>query len=392
MRGGTSRGLFFRQEDLPPDPHLRDRLLVAAVGGPDPRQVDGLGGADLLLSKIAILGPSERPAVDLEVTFASAAPGRTRPAYGANCGNLIAAAALYAVEEHMVWPQRGRWIVRIYDTDSEMIVEGRLGADPPDRDEICRLAGMPASGQWVDLDFLAPSGAVQDRFWPTGNACDRVKLEDGTRLDMSLIDCGTLYAFVPAAQLGLETERITISVQNDAATMKLFETIRGHAAVLAGLVKNPADALTDSPAVPKLALVGPAASYRLEGAGPGQATTVQAGAMDLTSRIISTQKYHQAYAVTGAIATAAAAAVEGSVVAQAAGARCRGEADGWSTLRIGHPSGVIAASVHVADNATGVIVDRARIGRTARTLMTGTILVPGDAPIPVAQTPAAVEA
>lgn len=384
MRGGTSRGLFFRREDLPADDKARDRVLVAAVGGPDPRQVDGIGGADLLLSKIVVLSPSARTGVDIDVTFGSVAPGRATPAYGANCGNLIAAAALYAAQEHLVATSEGQATVRMYNTDSDSIIEGRLGgAEPAGRAEICRLAGMPASGTWVDLDFLAPTGTAQEKLLPTGNPRDRIRLEGGLEIHLSLIDCGAMYVFIQASQLGMDAAKITAEVQNHASAMKLFESIRGRAAVLAGLVHNPEDALTQSPAVPKLGLVGPAASYILE----GQTAAVEAGAMDLASRIISTQKYHQAYAVTGAIATAAAAAVEGSVVAQVAPAISPG-ADGWTQLRIGHPTGVIACSVHATGTGAAVTIDRARIGRTARAVMAGEVLVPAEQAVPAKELPA----
>ena len=369
MRGGTTRGLFFRREDLSDEPARRDRALVAAVGGPDPRQVDGLGGADLLLSKVVVLWPGGREGIDVEVTFGSAAPGRTAPAYGANCGNLISAVALYAVEEGLVSPGAGPATVRMYNTDSRSIIEGRLGEAPADLEQVCRLAGMPASGSWVELDFLAPSCTVQGKFLPTGRAVDVVRLSDGSQVQFTLIDCGALYAFVPAGQFGLDMARLTPEIQHNAETMRRFESVRSQAAVLAGLVDRPADALARTPAVPKLALVGPPADFAAKDQG-----TLAAGAMDLTSRIISTQEFHQAYAVTGAIATAAAAAVQGSVVAQAAS--LPGKQRGWTRLRIGHPTGVIACSVHAVDGPAGLTVDRARIGRTARRVMAGKVLVP----------------
>ncbi len=126
MRGGTSRGLFFHKRDMPQDFELRDRILMAAMGGPDPRQVDGLGGADLLLSKAVTVGPSEREAVDVDCTFFSIPPGKQKVAKGANCGNLISAVALFAVEEGIVTAEQGEAQVRVYNTDSDTLVEARI--------------------------------------------------------------------------------------------------------------------------------------------------------------------------------------------------------------------------------------------------------------------------
>ncbi len=353
---------------------------MAAAVGLDSRHVDGIGGGDLLLNKVAIVSKSRRADADVEVTFGCLPAGAAQVAYGANCGNLVAAAALYASQEGLA-QTRSDGVVRVYSADSDCLIEARHGGLVDDRRrEICQSAGMPATGTWVDLDFLSPSGTAQPRLLPTGNASDHVRL-GGMDIEVSIVDCGALYVFIRAQDLGLDIARIGKDVQHNIAAMRLLETIRGHAAVMAHIVDKPQDALALSPAIPKLALVGPPESYSLD--GPDGA--VSGNMIDLTSRIISTQKFHNAYAVTGAIATAAAVAVEGSIVARCVPLRRRleqrettraAEATNWLHLRIGHPTGSIGCSIKAISTKADITIDRARIGRTARRIMTGEILLP----------------
>ena len=371
MRGGTSRGLFFYAQDIPESSELRDQMLMASIGGPDPRQVDGLGGADLLLSKVAIVAPSSRPEIDIDCTFFNIPPGKGAVAKGANCGNLMSAVGLFAIEEGIVTWKKPTTLVRMYNTDSDTVVEGLI-ADPKLRTaelDNLRTSGMPTSGAWVDLGFLRPLTTVQDRLLPTGNSTDRVDLPDGRSVQVSIVDSGALYVFVRAKDLALDSTITAGRIHGDPELMATLEHIRGNAAALVGLVDSPQEALIKTPTVPKLAIVGPPASYKLE----GHETSMDADTVDMVGCIISCQKFHKAYAVTGAIATASAAVVSGSVVEQLTGSQ---ERSVWKTVRIGHPTGVIACRVQYHEAAGQIVIERAEITRTARRIIEGTIFIP----------------
>jgi 2-methylaconitate cis-trans-isomerase PrpF len=363
MRGGTSRGVFFHAGDLPADPARRDAILMAVVGGPDPRQVDGLGGADLLLSKVALVWPSERADADVECCFGSITPGSTRVKYGANCGNLSSAVACFARQEGLVAPDADR--VRLHNPDSGVTMEARWRSwDPPLRARLASMSGMPVSGELLELAFLSPSATATKQLLPTGRAVDCLVLPGGGRVQASIVDAGALYVFMRAEDVGLPEDASSDTLRGDTRLAGLCEDLRGQAAVLAGLVTDPADALSRTPAVPKLSFVRRAAPYRTEGRG----LDVSAGDIDLIGRIVSSQSFHKAYAVTGAIATAAAAAVPGSVVAAVIGED--GLADA-RPVRIGHPTGLIECALEVCRSGDEVAIERATVLRTARRIMEG---------------------
>jgi 2-methylaconitate cis-trans-isomerase PrpF len=369
MRGGTSRGLFFHEQDLPSDPALRDKVIMGALGAPDPRQVDGLGGADMLLSKVAIVARSANTGADIDCEFANMTPGKDRPTYGTNCGNLVAAVALFAIEEGLVSADRDSPVVRIRNRNSGSLTDAHISTLDGRGKESFGLAGMPGTGACVDLDFLEPAGTTQSQLLPTGNARETIRLEDGRSVDVSIVDAGALYVFVKAKDLDLTATETAEQLQNTPGALDMLERLRAEAAKMLALVESTADAGLVTPDVPKLAFVGPAVSYRCD----ASSTEVQSESIDLVSRIVSSQKYHKAYAVTGAIATAAAATIEGSTVHEAVGG---GQGTGLQEIRIGHPSGVMACEVESRVSAGNFDIVRARIKRTARRVSQGTVFVP----------------
>jgi len=369
MRGGTSRGLFFHERDLPSDPVARDRVIMGAVGAPDPRHVDGLGGGDMLLSKVAIVANSATADADVECEFANITPGKKRPTWGTNCGNLVAAVALFAVEEGLVTGQGDAPAVRIRNRNSDSLIEARFGALDNERKESFGLAGMPATGTCVDLDFVRPAGSAQSLLLPTGNVRETIQFGDGRSVDISVVDAGALYVFVRASDLGLTGTETSEQLQNEPGAFDLLEHLRAEAAKMIGLVDSAADAASVSPDVPKLAFVGSAVSYCCD----ASSNTVASDSIDLVSRIISSQKYHKAYAVTGAIATASAATIEGSTVHEAVG---ESTSSALREVRIGHPTGVLACEVESDKSAGTHEITFARIKRTARRVSQGTVFVP----------------
>ena len=371
MRGGTSRGLFFHEQDLPYNPTARDKVIMGAVGAPDPRHVDGLGGGDMLLSKVAIIGRSDKPGIDLECEFANITPGKQRPTYGTNCGNLVAAAALFALEQGLVTAGAEPPTLRILNRNASGIIKARVSRS----DSACReehsLAGMPESGACVDLDFLEPVGAYQEQLLPTGNPRDTLELEGLGTIDVSVVDAGALYVFVRDRDLGIQAAAALRQKDKGSATLRQIEEIRAIVARKLGIVGAADDAVAVSPDVPKVAIVGSPISYQCD----NSSKHIEADAIDLVARIISSQNYHKAYAVTGAIATAVASAVAGSVVQRTAGSSAEG---GTHKLRIGHPGGVLACQV-----ASCIVNGRqeiafARIRRTARRVSQGSVFVPAS--------------
>jgi 2-methylaconitate cis-trans-isomerase PrpF len=368
MRGGTTRGVFFNADDLPADPEKRDRILMAVVGGPDPRQVDGIGGADLLLSKVSIVWPSERPDADVECSFGSITPGSRTIKYGANCGNLISAVALFAWQEGLLGGSPE--MVRIYNPDSGTTVEARLDQRDISGDtRFAQISGMPATGDLVKLAFLDPAGTAGNGLLPTGNVIDHLEMPDGRSIRATIIDSGAQYVFVSATEMGLQATATSKEVAGDANLMATFESLRGQAAVLTGLASSPDNAKIETPAVPKLAFVGPPMDYLTE----GKNLPVAAGDIDLLSRIISSQSFHKAYAVTGAIATTSAAVVIGSIVNQLVGNKFD---PAVGRLRIGHPTGIIECTVKWSRKADAVVIERASVLRTARRIMEGSNFLP----------------
>ena len=371
MRGGTSRGLFFHEHDLPRDPHLRDRVIMGAVGAPDPRQVDGLGGADMLLSKVAIVACSMDADVDVECEFANIAPGKDWPTYGTNCGNLVAAVALFAIDEGLVSAQYKSSAVRIKNRNSGDIIEARIKSLANDTKVDSRFAGMSNTGVCIELDFMDPVGTVQNSLLPTGNATETVVLDDGRSVSVSVVDAGALYVFVRAKDLDLTATETIDELQSDPAILEALEEIRSTVAYRIGLVDSVADATQLTPDVPKLAFVAAPRDYQ-SSSGNG---SIEATNIDLVSRIVSSQNCHRAYAVTCAIATAVAASVPGSTVHEAVG---RDLVAGIHEIRIGHPSGTLTcrfenrASIGIPD------IPRAGLMRTARRIMQGKVVVPNS--------------
>lgn len=344
---------------------------MGAIGAPDPRQVDGLGGADILLSKIAIVACSKDADADVECEFANIAPGTGRPTYGTNCGNLIAAVALFAIDEGLVSPQYKTSSVRIRNLNSGDIVEARIQSLASQTNLVNGFAGMSNTGVCVELDFIEPVGTVLNTLLPTGNARDLITLSSGRTVSVSVIDAGALYVFVRARDLGLTATETTEELQRNPATLEALEALRSEVANRIGLVDSASDATRLTPDIPKLALVGPSQDYR-----PANGSTfIEASSIDLVGRIVSSQNYHRAYAVTGAIATAVAAAVPGSTVQEAVGKDLKA---GINAIRIGHPSGTLNCKLENRTLLGNLDIPRVGLMRTARRIMQGAVVVPNS--------------
>ncbi|WP_353476210.1 PrpF domain-containing protein (plasmid) [Salipiger sp. H15] len=375
MRGGTSKAIVLRRADLPADETLWPGLFAAMLGSPDPnmRQLNGMGGGISSLSKICIIGPATRDDADIDYTFAQVGVRDDTVDFSGNCGNMSSAMGPFAYDEGLVpGPRDGEATVRIHNTNSGKVIVARFAVTDGEADVSgsLEIPGVHGSGAPVALDFLDPGNTFGRGTLPSGHAVDTLTLGDGRQVRVTMIDAAVPSVFVPAREVGGDTGTHPAQIDADTALMATLEEIRRLASQRMGLTDS-ADAAARRIATPKVAMVGPAAPYAdLSGAAHA------AEAQDLQVRMISAGQAHRAVPVTGALALACAAAVDGSVVADCLG----GDADVLS-LRIGTPSGIVGVGA-VRDPGTGAIT-AARILRTQRRLMDGQVLVPAAAlPLP----------
>jgi 2-methylaconitate cis-trans-isomerase PrpF len=336
-------------------------------GSPDIRQIDGLGGADVLTSKLAIIAPPSTDAADVDYTFGQVGIDTDIVDYKGNCGNISAAVGPFAIDAGIVRAVAPVTTVRIHLTNSGKI----LVADVPVTDGKAATAGdyaidgVPGTGARIAMDWTDGIGAITGKLLPTGNATDTITTDDG-EYEVSLIDAGNPLVFIEAAALGLAGAESPAEIEADVALMAEIEKIRSQAAAIFGMVDDPADATEKSPYAPFFAIISPPASYTaINGA------EVDAPDVDVVSRLLFMLHMHKAYPITGTVCTAAASMVPGSIVHRL----MRTDAMERPSLRIGHPSGVIDADKAWHREAGDVRIDRIAIGRTARTIMDGTCYV-----------------
>lgn len=373
MRGGTSKSIVFAASDLPKDNDARDLMILQAFGSPDARQINGLGGADPLTSKVAIVAPSDRHDCDVDYTFGQVGILSPTINYKVSCGNTAAAVGVYALEEGLVQAAEGMTRVRIFSTNSRK----RIIAEVPSEHGVAKtggnfhISGVPGTGAEIRLDFLDPAGGVTGRLLPTGAVIDELQLSDGLRLRLSVIDCGNLYAIIPAETWLLEGTELPEQLEGVPGFTSQVEEIRE--AVCAQLRPAAIEAAKGrASAKLKIAIVGRAASYTTP-----DGTNVDRSSVDVVARIINQERVHKAFAVTGAICFAAAAAIPGTVVNELCPAAVRSRS--CATVRIGHPQGVVAPSIEYTQTPDSTTIDIVRIGRTARRIMDGHVYIPSTA-------------
>ena len=364
MRGGTSKGVFVMREDLPEDPDLRDRLILALFGSPDVRQIDGLGGADSLTSKLAIISRSKRPDADVDYTFGAVGITESFVDYSANCGNISSAVGPFAIQKGVVSAREPFTVVRIYNTNTKKTIHATV---PVKDDEVITegdfwMDGVPTPGAKITLEFFDPGGPFTGQLLPTGHARDSIEIRERI-IPITIVDAGNPTAFVPAAALDLRGPELPDEIGERGDLLAILEEIRQTVAHMTGIGMT-ADGHV-SPSVPKVAVVSTPASY--EGINQKR---VAARDIDLVSRITAMKQIHKAYPVTGAIPTSAAARIEGSVVEEVARHQ-KGE-----QVRIGHPSGILRAESKIRKDGREWVFESCIIGRTARMLIDGIACIP----------------
>lgn len=367
MRGGSSRALVFRARDLPADVAAQDRIFLSALGCPDPngRQADGLGGTSSSTNKVAIIEHSDDPGVDVDYSFAQLAMDRDFVDRRGSCGNISAAVGPFAIEEGLVAATDPRTTVTIRNTNTGRLIVATV----PTRDGRFagagdyRIAGVPGSGARIGLEFVAPAGSVTGRLLPTGRASQQLAVPGLGGVEASCVDAGNPAAFVRFEDVGLSPAIRPAEIDGDPDLLARIEPIRAAACVAMGLARDGAHATAAVPAVPMLVFVGPG--------GDGA---------DLTTTAMSMGRAHRALQVTGAVCTAAAAAVPGSLVNRALGSPAPRER---LALNLRHPAGVIDVNAVLRPGEPpDRLVERVGVGRTARKLMAGTVFVPAAEPVP----------
>lgn len=363
MRGGSSRGGFFLTEDLPADLTDRAAWLLAAYGSPDARQIDGIGGADALTSKAALVARSTRPDADVDYTFCQVGIERAQVSTGGNCGNMLSAVGAFAIYRGLISPApSGPTAVRIYTTNTKQVVTAHIPMHDglPAVDGDCAIPGVPGQGAQIMLDFGDCRGAVTGRLLPTGRVRDRISI-DGREIEVSLVDAATPFVFVKAADVDALGTELPAEIAANAGLMASLEAVRAWAAHAIGRVDDPREATAKSPNVPRVIMVAPPSPYTtLNGA------SVAADDCDVLVRQLAMQKPHKALAVVGSVCSAVAAAIEGTVVDECKSAGAQG------LTRLGHPSGVLQVASEVRRDSAGEhTIAKAQIERTARLIMAG---------------------
>ena len=383
MRGGTSKGVFFRLQDLPErcqqPGDARDQLLLRVIGSPDPyaKQIDGMGGATSSTSKTVILAKSSRPDHDVDYLFGQVAIDKAFVDWSGNCGNLSAAVGPYAISNGLVdparVPQNGHCTVRIWQVNIGKTIVAHVpitnGAVQETGD--FELDGVTFPAAEVQLEFIDPAdegdGEGGGAMFPTGHLVDDLDVPGVGRFKATMINAGIPTVFVNADAIGYTGTELQDAINGDAKALAMFETIRAYGALRMGLIKDIADA-TKRQHTPKVAFVGKPMSYI---ASSGKA--VDADAIDLNVRALSMGKLHHAMMGTCAVAIGTAAAIPGTLVNFAAGGGDR------TAVRFGHPSGTLRVGAEATQEHGEWVVRKAIMSRSARVLMEGWVRIPGAA-------------
>lgn len=368
MRGGTSKGVFFREDWLPSDPAIREQVLLRVIGSPDPygQQIDGMGCGTSSTTKVVIVGPATRDDSDVNYTFGAVAIGDPVIDWSGNCGNLTSAVGPFAIAQGLIAaPENGLATVRIWQTN----IRARIIARVPMRDgKVVEggdfvLDGVTFPAAEIPLEFLQDAAQSEGMF-PTGRLIETLDIPGVGPIEATLITAGNPAIMVHAATLGLTGAELQADINGNTALLARAEAIRAHCAVAMGLSQTAAEATELRPHTPKLAFVSQPRAYV---ASNGQA--VAAEDIQLNARIFSMGKLHHAMTGTGAVGLAAAAAIPGTVVSQTIGGP-------RTTLRFGHPSGTLSVGAQTALRDGAWAVTSVTMSRSARRLMEGAVLVP----------------
>jgi probable AcnD-accessory protein PrpF len=380
LRGGTSKGVFFKLDDLPEDARVagpaRDALLLRVIGSPDPygKQIDGMGGATSSTSKAVIVAASARAEHDVDYLFGQVAIDKPFVDWSGNCGNLSAAVGPFAIAAGLVDPARvphdGVAVVRIWQANigKTILAHVPMAAGQVQETGDFELDGVTFPAAEVQLEFMDPAAEEEGgggAMFPTGNLVDELDVPGVGVLRATLINAGIPTIFVEAGALGYDGTELQDAINGDPRALAVFETIRAHGALRMGLIAS-IDEAGKRQHTPKVAFVAKAAGY-VSSSG----RQVAAGEIDLLVRALSMGKLHHAMMGTAAVAIGTAAAIPGTLVNLAAGGGER------SAVRFGHPSGTLRVGAEAVMEDGQWRVAKASMSRSARILMEGWVRVPG---------------
>lgn len=379
LRGGTSKGVFFRLQDLPEAARkpgaARDALLLRVIGSPDPygKQTDGMGGATSSTSKTVIIAPSTQPDHDVDYLFGQVSIDKPFVDWSGNCGNLSSAVGPYAISNGFIAadriPENGTATVRIWQANIGKTIVAHVPIVNGEVQETgdFELDGVTFPAAEVQLEFLDPAADDDDeggKMFPTGNLVDALEVPGVGTLQATMIDAGIPTVFINAQDIGYTGTELQEAINGDPKALAMFETIRAHGALRMGLISDLNQAATRQH-TPKVAFVAPPTEYT---ASSGK--HVKAGDIDLLVRALSMGKLHHAMMGTAAVAIGTAAAIPGTLVNLAAGGGDR------SAVRFGHPSGTLRVGAEAIQENGEWVVKKAIMSRSARILMEGWVRVP----------------
>lgn len=371
MRGGTSKGLFFHEKDLPSDPHMRDKIILAAFGSPDPyrRQIDGLGGAVSTTSKVAIIGDGASHGVDVTYEFGQVGIDQALVDRRGNCGNISSAVGPFAVDEGLVPATDPVTIVRFLNLNTNKVIVAHVPTRNGQFDPLgeFELPGIPGTGSLLQLDYMEPGGAVTGKLLPTGNTSDDLDVPGIGTIRVSLVDAANPLVFVRWEDLGLKGLELPLQVDADPELLARIESVRAHASVLAGIADTVEEATLSTPSVPKLAMVGSPRDYPAT-----NGSTINGKDSSIRAAMMSMGRLHNSYPLTGAIATTVAASLQGTLVHDIA-------SETGEDFIIGHPAGLLPMKkADIEMTPDGWKVNSVSGFRTSRRLMEGQVLLPDE--------------
>ena len=380
MRGGTSKGVFFRLDDLPQAARVpgraRDHLLLRVIGSPDPygKHTDGMGGATSSTSKVVIISPASVPGHDVDYLYGQVPIDGDFIDWSGNCGNLSSAVGPFAIANGFLDPARiprdGLCTVRIWQANigKTIVAHVPVRAGEVQESGDFELDGVTFPAAEIALEFLDPADEGEDggAMFPTGQLVDELEVPGLGRVRATLINAGVPMVFVEAATLGYDGTELQPAINEDKAALAKLEAIRAAGAVRMGLIDDVAQAAA-RPLTPKVAFVAPPKDYVASSGKP-----VHGADIDLLARAISMGKLHHAMMGTASVAIATAAAVPGTLVHAAAGGGTR------DVVRFGHPSGTLRVGADVRQVDGQWVATKAVMSRSARVLMEGAVRVPQD--------------
>jgi probable AcnD-accessory protein PrpF len=381
MRGGTSKGVFFRLQDLPEAAQVpgaaRDKLLLRVIGSPDPygKQIDGMGGATSSTSKTVILAKSSKPDHDVDYLFGQVSIDKAFVDWSGNCGNLSAAVGAFAISGGLVdtarVPKDGVCVVRVWQANIGKTIIAHIPMTNGEVQETgdFELDGVTFPAAEVQLEFMDPAAEEEGgggAMFPTGNLVDDLEVPGVGTLKATMINAGIPTIFVNADAIGYSGTELQEAINGDAKALAMFETIRAYGALRMGLIKDLSEAATRQH-TPKVAFVAPPKAYT-----SSSGKQIGTGDVDLLVRALSMGKLHHAMMGTAAVAIGTAAAIPGTLVNQAAGGGAR------NAVRFGHPSGTLRVGAEASQNKGEWSVTKAIMSRSARVLMEGWVRVPAD--------------